>query len=399
MAGVPANFHIVIAAYDEIIIPIPLAQTLKCGYCNHGRSGRYATADKLSKIRTHIASKHPEVTVDPWRFQCAKCRQIFETQEGASVHQKDQCPLKNADPVTYFSNLSADAPIANSYFANGRLTMWYKVGKPSLCPFNHTCSSGFITTAGEPTAQMNSMDKHLRSLLHEQVVTDKIWRCTKCKVEMNGNSMKAHFPKCNSIRLEQEFLANGHPNDPPAASGTMTSHSSAPNDDQTVLDSVSELLAEVLPTPQIDPSPSGATSIGEGEHLSQELLADLLDPPSIYEAHISAGEPHPEVPPTPQTDPSPSGVTSMGEGEQLLYALLGDQSDPSPIDVTPIGEGEQLPERPPTAHADPISSEVASSGETEQDPHTLLLELIGDMSAGFDSIIEGTTIASPPSNY
>ena len=157
--------------------------------------------------------------------------------------------------------------------------------------------------------------------------------------------MKAHFDKCDEICLERESLANGHSNNTSAASDAMVSHSLVPTNDQTELDNESEPHSEVLPTPQIDPSSSGATSIGEGE--------------------------------------------------QLLHAFLADQSDPSPIDATPIGEGEQLSERPPTAHADPLSVEVASRGEVEENHETLLMELIGDLTAGYESIIEGPIRATP----
>ena len=111
--------HVISGNNGKICIPVPLADTLKCGYCDViGTGGKSRARGKLEMVTDHIKYRHPETKDDQWRFRCRKCDQEFLTIKAGNAHLSNSCNTSTVD----------------SFIANWYVIVLYNAGKPSRCP-------------------------------------------------------------------------------------------------------------------------------------------------------------------------------------------------------------------------------------------------------------------------
>ena len=170
----------------KICVPIPLAKTLKCGYCNRGRGGKWSTANRLQKAKEHIALKHPEDAAASWSFQCTRCSAALDTLDAGDIHSASQCSFDTSAPSPPIVT-----PLADSFIVGDSIILIYP-GQPSRCPMSN-CREGFFTSAKD-TAAMNSIFRHLE-LVHS-IKLKKMWRCSICSCELDSMHLRHHYKRC-----------------------------------------------------------------------------------------------------------------------------------------------------------------------------------------------------------
>ena len=111
----------------KIYIPVPLADTLKCGYCDEiGTGGKSRARGKLKMVTGHITKYHPETKDDQLRFRCTRCDAEFDTFKAGSAHLNNSCNVSTLD----------------SFIADEHVILWYREDKPSRCPHKNDCPIG-----------------------------------------------------------------------------------------------------------------------------------------------------------------------------------------------------------------------------------------------------------------
>ena len=184
--GSEDSVHVIKAINGKICVPIPLANTLKCGYCNRGRGGKWSAANRLKKAKEHIVLKHADDAAASWSFQCNRCSAALDTWDAEDIHSTLQCSIDSSAPT-----LPILTALNDSYIVDGCIILLYP-GQPSRCPMSN-CQEGFFTSAKD-TAAMNSIFRHLE--IAHSIKLKKMWRCSICSCEMDGMHMRHHYKRC-----------------------------------------------------------------------------------------------------------------------------------------------------------------------------------------------------------
>ena len=125
--GSEDSVHVIKAINGKICVPIPLANTLKCGYCNRGRGGKWSAANRLKKAKEHIALKHADDAAASWSFQCNRCSAALDTWDAEDIHSTLQCPIDSSAPTLSILTALNDSfivhllPSLSHHLATGRV--------------------------------------------------------------------------------------------------------------------------------------------------------------------------------------------------------------------------------------------------------------------------------------
>jgi len=175
------------AVEQKICLPYPIPQTLKCGYCNRGRGGKWTAFNRVDKAKEHLVSKHPSEAEDNlWTFRCSRCNIEHDSLDNAALHQAN-CS------ITETSQAAPPDPLVECFLSGDQLVLLFP-GRPSRCPIPN-CNDGFITAAKD-TAAMNSIHRHMVLSHNFDKNLKKIWRCSICSTEQHGLLMRHHFNRC-----------------------------------------------------------------------------------------------------------------------------------------------------------------------------------------------------------
>ena len=139
------------AVDNKIFNPYPIPQTLKCGYCNRGRGGKWTASNRADKAKEHIALKQPTESDNVWTYRCSSCNLELDSMDIAALHQAN-CSSIDIPQASFSDSL------AECFLSGDELGLLYP-GRPSLCPIP-SCLDGFITTAKD-SAAMNSKHRHM----------------------------------------------------------------------------------------------------------------------------------------------------------------------------------------------------------------------------------------------
>jgi len=176
---------------------VPLPLTLKCGRCTRKPVGQWSTEERFAAAKKHYREKHAPVE---WVLFCSACGLEFaDSLHTAGRHWKNGCQFRSSwregDSSASSDVLSGDdeaAPSTRSHTAfleEGKLIVLYP-GRQSRCPLED-CPERFVTL-DTLKGTMTSLFRHMETS-HETRGLKKMWRCSICAIEMEGQKMRHHF--------------------------------------------------------------------------------------------------------------------------------------------------------------------------------------------------------------